>query len=158
MRTKRFPPRDIKPDLKYGSVKVAKLINRSMKSGKKTTAANQVYRAFEIVKEKTKKNPLEVYEEVLEKIKPRIEVRSRRVGGASYQVPMPVRPRRASSLALRWLVVEANKRPNKDHHSFAEKLSAEMLSALKEEGGAINRRNTSHKMAEANKAFAHFRW
>ncbi|MBU0578584.1 30S ribosomal protein S7 [Patescibacteria group bacterium] len=158
MRTKRFPPRDVKPDLKYGSSKVTKLINKVMKSGKKTVAQKQVYQALEIVKEKTKKNPVEVLEQVLDRIRPQIEVRSRRVGGASYQVPMPVIPRRASSLAIRWLVVEANKRPNKEYHSFAQKLAAEILDILNEQGGAINRRNTSHKMADANKAFAHFRW
>lgn len=158
MRTKRFPPRTIKPDLKYDSVKVAQLINRVMKSGKKTVAQKQVYNAFEIVKEKTSRKPLEVYEEILEKIQPQIEVRTRRVGGASYQVPMPVKSRRAYSLALRWLVNEANKRPNKQYHSFAEKLAAEMLDILKNRGGTLNRRDTSHKMADANKAFAHFRW
>lgn len=158
MRTKSFPPREIKPDLKYGSVKVAQLINRVMISGKKTVAQKQVYQAFEIVKEKTKKNPVEIYEQVLDKVQPQIEVRTRRVGGASYQVPMPVKSRRAFSLSLRWLVNEANKRPNREYHSFAEKLAAEMLDVLKEQGGAINRRDTSHKMADANKAFAHFRW
>ena len=158
MRTKRFPPRDIQPDLKYGSVRVSQLINRVMKSGKKSIAQKQVYNAFEIIKEKTKRKPLEVYEEVLDKIQPQIEVRTRRVGGASYQVPMPVRSRRAFSLALRWLVVEANKRSNRDHHSFAEKLAAEILDILNGQGGTINRRDTSHKMADANKAFAHFRW
>ncbi len=158
MRTKSFPPRTIQPDLKYGSVKVSQLINKAMKSGKKTIAQKQVYQAFEIIKEKTKRNPIEVYEDVLRKIQPQIEVRTRRVGGASYQVPMPVRSRRASSLALRWLVLESNKRPNKEYHSFAEKLAAEMLDVLNEQGGTINRRDTSHKMADANKAFAHFRW
>lgn len=158
MRTKRFPPRKVSPDPKYGSVKVTQLINRSMQDGKKTVAATQVYKALEIVKEQTKRNPVEVLEEVLEKIQPQIEVRTRRVGGASYQVPMPVRSRRAYSLALRWLVMEANKRLNRDYHSYAQKLSAEMLDALNEQGGAINRRDTSHKMADANKAFAHFRW
>lgn len=158
MRTKRCPPRDIKPDLKYDSVKVSQLINRVMKSGKKTIAQRQVYNAFEIIKEKTSRKPLEVYEEVLTKIQPQIEVRTRRVGGASYQVPMPVKSRRAYSLALRWLINEANKRPNRDYHSFAEKLAAEMLDVLNGRGGTINRRDTSHKMAEANKAFAHFRW
>ena len=158
MRTKSFPPRTIQPDLKYGSVKVSQLINKAMKSGKKTIAQKQVYQAFEIIKEKTKRNPIEVYEDVLHKIQPQIEVRTRRVGGASYQVPMPVRSRRASSLALRWLVLESNKRPNKEYHSFAEKLAAEMLDVLNEQGGTINRRDTSHKMADANKAFAHFRY
>lgn len=158
MRTKRFPPRDVKPDLRYGSSIVARLINKVMKSGKKTVAQKQVYQALEIIKEKTKKDPVKILEEVLDKIKPQIEVRSRRVGGASYQVPMPVRPRRASSLAIRWLVIEANKRPNKEFHSFAQKLVAEIFDTLDNQSGAINRRNTSHKMADANKAFAHFRW
>ncbi|MBU0576769.1 30S ribosomal protein S7 [Patescibacteria group bacterium] len=158
MRTKSFPSRDVKPDLKYGSIIVTKLINRAMKNGKKTIAQKQVYQTLEIIKEKTKKNPVEVLEEVLEKVRPQIEVRSRRVGGASYQVPAPVRPRRASTLAIRWLVTEANKRPNKEFHSFAQKLTAEIFDALNEHGGAINRRDNSHKMADANKAFAHFRW
>ena len=158
MRTKSFPSRDIKPDLKFNSIKVAKLINRVMKSGKKFVAQKQVYQALEIIKKKTQKNPIKILEEALERIKPQVEVRTRRVGGASYQVPRPVGPRRASSLAIRWLVIEANKRPNKEFHSFAEKLATEILDALNSQGGAINRRNTSHKMAEANKAFAHFRW
>jgi small subunit ribosomal protein S7 len=158
MRTKSFPPRDTQPDLMYGSIKVAKLINRVMKNGKKTIAQKQVYRAFEIIKAQTKKDPVDLFKTALEKIQPQIEVRSRRVGGASYQVPMPVSSRRALSLAIRWLVIEANKRPNKEYRSFAQKLAAEILSALQEQGGALSRKNTSHKMAEANKAFAHFRW
>ncbi|MPN01970.1 30S ribosomal protein S7 [bioreactor metagenome] len=111
-----------------------------------------------MVEEPSKKKALDVLQEALEKIKPQMEVRSRRVGGASYQVPMPVRGRRASSLVVRWLVTEANKRPNKQYHSYAEKLAAEILDALQEQGGAIEKRNTSHRMAEANKAFSHFRW
>src|SRR5690606_15068525 len=99
-----------------------------------------------------------VFEEVMEKIQPRMEVRTRRVGGASYQVPVPVKPRRAFALAVRWLVIEANKRPNREFHTYADKLAAEMLDALNETGGAINRRDTSHRMAEANKAFSHFCW
>lgn len=158
MRTKSFPPRKINPDLKYGSTKVARLINRVMNSGKKSVAEKQVYEALEIIKDKTKKNPVEVLEEVLDKVRPQIEVRSRRVGGASYQVPMPVRSRRALSLSIRWLVTEANKRSNKEFHSFGKKLAAEILDAQNQQGGAINRRDTSHKMADANKAFAHFRW
>jgi len=101
---------------------------------------------------------VEVLEEALEKIKPKMEVRTRRVGGASYQVPMPVRDLRARSLSVRWLINEANKRANKQFHTFAEKLAAEILDALTEQGGAIEKRNTSHRMAEANKAFSHFRW
>lgn len=158
MRTRQFPPRDIQPDPKYGSTKVARLINRVMRDGKKSVALKQIYAAFDIVKEQTKREPITVFDEVLNTVQPQMEVRSRRVGGASYQVPMPVRPRRAFALAVRWLVNEANKRPNKEYHSFAEKLAAEMLDVLNQQGGAINRRDTSHKMAEANKAFSHFRW
>lgn len=158
MRTKKNYHRQNEPDLKHGSILVAKLINRSMRQGKKTVAAKQVYRALDVVTEQIKKQPNEVMEELIEAVAPKIEVRSRRVGGASYQVPTPVRPRRATSLAIRWLVTEANKRPNAKYHTFAEKLAAEMLDALNQEGGAIAKRNTSHRMAEANKAFAHFRW
>lgn len=158
MRAKTFKHREIEPDLKYGSVKVAKLINRAMRSGKKTVAQKQVYQAFDLVKERTDQDPLEFFEAVIEKIQPDLEVRTRRVGGASYQVPTPVKARRALSLAIRWLILEANKRPNRDYHSFAEKLAAEMIDASKGQGGAIARRDTSHRMAKANKAFAHFRW
>lgn len=158
MRTKSFPAREVLPDPKYGSLTVAKLIHRMMKSGKKTIAQKLVYQTFDLIKNQTKKDPKDVFEEALAKIQPQVEVRSRRVGGASYQIPAPVSPRRASSLAIRWLVIEADKRPNKDYHTFAQKLAAEIIDALKEQGGAVNRKNTSHRMAEANKAFAHFRW
>ncbi|MBD3249968.1 MAG: 30S ribosomal protein S7 [Candidatus Pacebacteria bacterium] len=160
MRTKKNYVREIDPDPKHNSVLVAKLINRVMQRGKKSVARKHVYQALEIMLEKSKgkKTADELMEELVEKISPKMEVRSRRVGGASYQVPMPVKPRRAVSLALRWLVIEANKRPNKNHHTFSEKLVAEMQDALKDQGGAIERRNHAHRMAEANKAFAHFRW
>jgi len=158
MRTKKANIRLINKDVKYGSTLVQRLINRSMKDGKKSVAQKQVYGALEIIAEQTKRKALEVLEEAVEKIKPKMEVRSRRVGGASYQVPMPVRDLRARSLSIRWLVNEANKRANKQYHSFAEKLAAEILDALHEQGGAIEKRNTSHRMAEANKAFSHFRW
>ena len=158
MRSKRAPIRVVKPDNKYGSVKVAKLINYVMVDGKKGIATSLVYSALEAVAAQTKKKPLEAFEEVVAMISPDMEVRSRRVGGAAYQVPMPVKPRRAFALALRWLVEEANKRPNKQYHSFEEKLAAEMIDALNNEGGAINRKESSHRTAEANKAFSHFRW
>lgn len=150
--------RSIEPDAKYKSVKVAKLINRVMKQGKKSVAANQVYRALDILKTKTGRDPLEVLDESLLNITPTMEVRSRRVGGAAYQVPTPVRNNRGFSLALRWLVIESNKRPNKEFKSFAEKLVAEILDSLENTGGSVNRKLTAHKMADANKAFAHFRW
>lgn len=158
MRTKKAQVREIEKDAKYGSVLVQSIINRSMKDGKKSVAQKQVYEALALVEKETKHKALEILEEAINKIQPQMEVRSRRVGGASYQVPMPVRGRRANSLSVRWLVTEANKRPNKQYHSCAEKLAAELLDALDEQGGAIEKRNTSHRMAEANKAFSHFRW
>jgi len=158
MRTKKAQVREIEKDNKYGSVLVQNVINRSMKDGKKSVAQKQVYEALILVEKETKHKALEVLEEAITKIQPQMEVRSRRVGGASYQVPMPVRGRRANSLSVRWLVTEANKRPNKQYHSYAEKLAAEMLDALTEQCGAIAKRNASHRMAEANKAFSHFRW
>lgn len=158
MRTKKTPVRQVQPDLKYGSTKVAKLINYAMYDGKKTVAQKQVYAALEHIAAETKRKPVEVFEDVVRAVTPQMEVRSRRVGGAAYQVPMPVSPRRGFALALRWLVQEANKRSSSQYHTFAEKLAAEMLDALQNQGGAIARKQTSHRMAEANKAFAHFRW
>ncbi len=158
MRSKRAPKRQIQPDFKYNSIEVAKLINRSMRNGKKSVAEKQVYRALEIVHQQLKKDELEVLQTALNNIKPKMEVRSRRVGGAAYQVPMPVSPRRQFSLSIRWLVTFANKRPNSAYHTYADKLAAEIIDAYKGEGGAIKKREDTHKMAEANKAFAHFRW
>jgi len=158
MRTKKAKVREVSPDAKYNSVLVARLINRSMKDGKKSVAQKQVYNALEIAAEQTKKKPVEVLEAAVANITPQMEVRSRRVGGASYQVPMPVQARRAASLAVRWLVSESNKRSSKEYHSYAEKLSSEILDALENTGGAIEKKLTSHRMAEANKAFSHFRW
>lgn len=158
MRNKKAPVRTIIPDSKFNSVKVAKLINYAMRSGKKSVAQKQVYVALNQLAEATKKPAIEVFEDVLKSVTPQMEVRSRRVGGASYQVPMPVRSRRGFSLAVRWLVQEANKRSNKQYHTFAEKLLAEMLDALNSSGGAVSKKITTHKMADANKAFAHFRW
>jgi small subunit ribosomal protein S7 len=158
MRAKRAKIREIAPDPRFGSVKVAKLINRSMLNGKKAAAQKQVFAALDLLAQQTKTDALTAFDEVINAITPQMEVRSRRVGGAAYQVPMPVRGRRGFSLALRWLILEANKRPNKQYHSFAEKLVAEMMDALNNQGGAIQRKETSHRMAEANKAFSHFRW
>jgi small subunit ribosomal protein S7 len=158
MRSKRAQIRDIKPDPVYGSTKVSKLINYVMYDGKRTVAEKQVYNALEEVSKVLNKKPLEVFDEVVNTVMPLMEVRSRRVGGAAYQVPMPVRSRRGFSLAIRWIIQEARKRSSKQYHSFAEKLSAEMLDALQNQGGAMQRKATSHRMADANKAFAHFRW
>lgn len=158
MRSKRAQIRETAPDRKYGSVKVSKLINYVMRDGKKSVATTQVYAALEAISKEMGKKPVEAFEAVIANVTPQMEVRSRRVGGAAYQVPMPVRSRRGFALAVRWLVQEANKRSNKQYHSFAEKLTAEMRDSLQEQGGAIARKVNSHKMADANKAFAHFRW
>ncbi len=158
MRTKKNYHRDITPDPVYQSPEVTKLVNRVMVDGKKSVAQKQVYNAFEIVAAKTKQEPLMVFETALENITPKIEVRSRRVGGAAYQVPTPVKGKRAFALAIRWLVLEANKRPNSEFHTFADKLAAEIMDAMNNQGGSIQKKLTMHKMAEANKAFAHFRW
>ena len=158
MRAKRPQIRVIEPDSKYGSEKVAKLINYAMQDGKKNAAQKQVYAALEAVSTELKKDALVVLDDVLATVTPQMEVRSRRVGGAAYQVPVPVKARRGFSLAVRWLVLEANKRSSRQYHTFGEKLAAEMLDILEEQGGSIQRRDTSHRMAEANKAFAHFRW
>lgn len=150
--------RETTPDQKYNSPKVAKLINRTMKDGEKAVAMKQVYLALDVLQKKLNRNPLEAFEDAVRNIAPQMEVRSRRVGGAAYQVPMPVRPARAFSLAIRWLVDEARKRPSSTYHTFGEKLAAEMMDALRNEGGSINKRITMHRLAESNKAFAHFRW
>lgn len=158
MRRSQAKPRKIVPDEVYGSVLVSKLINRSMLDGKKSVAQKQIYTAFAEIEKKTKKNPVSVFEKALANIKPDMEVRSRRVGGAAYQVPVPVRPRRQESLALRWLVEAARSRPNKDYHSYSKKLAAEIIDAANGEGAAVKKRAEVEHMAEANKAFAHFRW
>ncbi len=158
MRTKRAPIREVQPDQRFNSVKVAKFISAVMKDGKKSVAQKQVYSALEALATETKKDAVDAFEDVLNMVSPQMEVRSRRVGGAAYQVPMPVRPRRAFALALRWIIEESRKRSSRQYHTFAEKLTAEMLDALQNTGGSINRKLTAHRMAEANKAFAHFRW
>ncbi len=158
MRAKRAPVRYVLPDAKYNSTRITKFINYVMQDGKKVVAQKIVYNSLDKLATATKKKPLEAFEEAIANITPEMEVRSRRVGGAAYQVPMPVKPARGFSLALRWLVEEANKRPNKQYQSFEEKLVAEMLDAINSTGGAVAHKETVHKAAEANRAFAHFRW
>ncbi|MCY0900035.1 MAG: 30S ribosomal protein S7 [Firmicutes bacterium] len=148
-------PREIEPDSVYHSPLVAKLINKVMVSGKKSLAERIVYRAFDIVAEKTGKDALEVFEAAVKNATPLLEVRPRRVGGATYQVPMEVRPQRRSSLAIRWLVQYARERGER---SMEERLAAELIDASQNTGGAVKRRDETHRMAEANKAFAHYRW
>lgn len=152
------PKRILPPDPIYQSRLVTRLINRVMRDGKKTVAQKHVYKAFEIIKEKTKSNPLAIFTQALENVKPSLEVRPRRVGGAAYQVPMPVKGERRESLAIRWLVLYARQRPSKEYHHFYEKLAAEILDAAQNQGGAVKKKEEVHKIAEANKAFAHLRW
>lgn len=150
--------REVANDVIFGSKLVTKLINRTMKSGKKSVAQKQIYQAFELVREKTQKDPFLVFNQALENVKPQMEVHSRRIGGAAYQVPTPVRGERKEALAIRWLIKAAKARPSSEFPTFAEKLSAEILDASNNTGGAVKKREDAHRMAEANKAFAHFRW
>ena len=147
--------RDVLPDPLYNSKFVTRLINSVMLDGKKGVAQKIVYGAFDIVREKTGKDPLEVFTEVMENIMPVLEVKARRVGGATYQVPMEVRPDRRETLGLRWLTTYARARGEK---TMRERLAAEMLDALNNTGGAVKKREDTHTMAEANRAFAHYRW
>lgn len=158
MRAKTAKIRTNEPDVKYHSTRIAKLINRSMKDGKKSVAQREVYRALERLEKQLNQKAVDIFEEVIRRVTPQMEVRSRRVGGAAYQVPMPVKSRRGLSLAIRWIVEAARSRSNSSYHSYADKLVAEMQDILKNEGGAMAKRDNAHKMAEANRAFAHFRW
>ena len=147
--------RDVLPDPIYNSKVVTKLINNVMLDGKKTVAQTIVYDAFDIIKEKTQKEPLEVFEEALNNVMPVLEVKARRVGGATYQVPLEIRPERRQTLGLRWLVLYARKRKEK---TMSEKLAAEIMDATQGNGGAFKKKEDMHKMAEANKAFAHYKF
>ncbi|MGO0122810.1 30S ribosomal protein S7 [Desulfothermobacter acidiphilus] len=149
------PKREVSPDPVYGSRLVAKLINKVMRDGKKSTAEWICYEAFNLIQQKTGKDPMEVLEKAMANIRPALEVRPRRVGGATYQVPIEVRPERQESLAIRWLVNYARQRPG---HSMVEKLAGEILDAYQGTGGAVKKRDETHRMAEANRAFAHYRW
>ena len=155
MRKRRAVKRDVLPDPIYNSKIVTKLINQIMLDGKRGKAETIVYDAFNMVKEKTKADPNEVFMKALENVKPALEVKARRVGGANYQVPMEVSQDRAQSLALRWLDAAAKNRGGK---SMAERLANEIIDASNSTGGAVKKREDTHRMAEANKAFAHYRW
>jgi len=155
MRKRRAVKRDVLPDPIHNSKLVTKLVNSIMLDGKKGTAQKILYGAFDIVQEKTGENPLEVLEKAMENIKPALEVKSRRVGGANYQVPIEVKANRAQALALRWLTQYARLRGG---HSMADKLANEIIDAANGVGGAVKKREDTHRMAEANKAFAHYRW
>lgn len=149
------PKRDVLPDPLYNSKLVTKLINNIMYDGKKGVAQKIVYDAFDIVKEKTGKEPVEAFNEAMENIMPSLEIKARRVGGATYQVPMEVRPERRQTLGLRWITLYSRNRGEK---TMKERLAGEIMDAINGTGGAVKKREDTHKMAEANKAFAHFRW
>lgn len=155
MRKRRAEKREVLADPIYNSKIVTKLINRVMLDGKKGTAQTILYDAFDLVKEKTGNDPLEVFERAYENIKPQLEIRSRRIGGGNYQVPVEVREERQQALALRWLVQYAKSRNGK---GMAENLADEIIDASNGTGGAVKKREDTHKMAEANKAYAHYRW
>jgi small subunit ribosomal protein S7 len=155
MRKKRAGKNFLKPDPKYNDVLVSKFIDSIMYDGKKSKARYVVYKAFEVIEERTKKNGLEIFKKAINNTQPLIEVRSRRVGGATYQVPTEVRPERRAALAMRWIRTYSRLRNDK---SMALKLAAELLAASNGEGSAVKKKEDTHKMAEANKAFAHYKW
>ena len=155
MRKRRAVKRDVLPDPIYNSKVVTKLINQIMLDGKKGTAEKILYKAFDMIKEKTKEEPMDVYNKALENVKPLLEVKSRRVGGSNVQVPIEVNDDRSQALALRWIVNYAKTRNGR---SMAENLANEIMDAANGVGGAVKKRDDVHKMAEANKAFAHYRW
>lgn len=155
MRKRRAEVRNVLPDPIYNSKVVTKLINRIMLDGKKGTAQKILYDAFDIVNKKTGKDAMEVFNASLENIKPLLEIKSRRIGGSNYQVPVEVKNERQQALALRWLVQYAK---NRNGHNMAENLAAEIIDASQGMGGAVKKREDTHKMAEANKAYAHYRW
>ena len=155
--SRRFsaPKRQIIPDAKYGDQLVAKFVNSLMLGGKRSTAEKCLYGAFSIIEERFKEEPLDVFKKALDAVKPRVEVKSRRVGGATYQVPVEVRSERRNALAMRWLVQYSRARGEK---SMQERLAGELMEASQGRGNAVKKREDTHKMADANKAFAHYRW
>lgn len=158
MRSKKAVKIILDPDPLYGSRLVTRFINKIMKDGKKSIAQALVYEAFEEIKEKTKQNPIEVFEKALSNVSPKMEVKARRVGGASYQVPIEVRGDRKEALAIRWILSGARSKSNKEFHGFGKKLAAELMDAANNAGSAIKKRDDMQKTANANRAFSHFRW
>ena len=155
MRRAGAAKREVLPDPKYGSRLVAKFVNIMMIRGKKSTAENIMYDALTSVEDRSKQEALKMFKTAIENVKPAVEVKSRRVGGSTYQVPVEVRPDRRTSLAMRWVIGAARRRPER---SMADKLTTELLDAANNRGTAVKKREDTHKMAEANKAFAHYRW
>ena len=155
MRRTKPEKRKISGDARYNNELIQGMINRLMKRGKKSVAIRIIYQAFDIIEDRTKRDPVEVFEQAIKNATPVLEVKPRRVGGATYQVPVEVRPARRLSLAMRWLLAAARSRPGK---TMAERLAAELMDASKNTGATIKRREETHRMAEANRAFAHYRW
>jgi small subunit ribosomal protein S7 len=155
MRRTKPEKRIVEPDIKYGNQLIEGLINRLMKKGKKSTARRVVYDSFDLIEAKAKRDPVDVFEQAIRNVSPMLEVKPRRVGGATYQVPVEVAPDRRLSLAMRWLLTAAKARGGK---SMAEKLANELMDAANQTGAAIKKREETHRMAEANRAFAHYRW
>jgi len=154
-RRREVPKRKVLPDPRFGDPLITKFTNNLMRDGKKSIAEGIVYTAFTVIAERTKEDPVAVFHQALENCKPVVEVKSRRVGGSNYQVPVEVRPSRRTALSMRWLIAFARKRSGR---SMAEKLANELIEASHKRGGAVRRREEVHRMAEANKAFAHYRW
>jgi len=151
--------RKVEPDTIYNSVLLAKIINATMKDGKRSAAEKQIYQALDLIKKDfPNESELEVLERAMENIKPKVEVRPRRIGGSVYQIPTPVRGNRQNALGIRWLITAARARSNKQYHSFAQKIVAELSDALSSSGAAVSKRMEVERMAEANRAFAHLRW
>ncbi|MFP3869990.1 MAG: 30S ribosomal protein S7 [Syntrophobacteria bacterium] len=154
-RRREIAKRDILPDPKYGSKLVAKFVNNIMRDGKKSVAECILYDSFDTIAQRTKQDPLEVFKKALDNVKPVIEVKSRRVGGSTYQIPVEVRSTRRVALAIRWIITYAQGRAEK---SMTQKLAGELLDAANNRGAAVKKKEDTHRMAEANKAFAHYRW
>ncbi len=154
-RRREVPKREVIPDPKYGDKVVAKFVCKLMLDGKRSVAEKILYGAFDIIEEKTKEDPLQLFKKAVEGVRPNVEVKSRRVGGATYQVPVEVRPERRSALSMRWLIGYARDRSER---TMRERLAAELMDAASERGGAFKRKEEMHRMADANRAFAHYRW
>ena len=154
-RRHRAEKRQVLPDPKFKDIVITKFMNQIMQDGKKSTAERIVYGAFEIVEEKTRQEPIQIFHDALENVKPAVEVRSRRVGGATYQVPVEVRPERRQALAIRWLVNAARGR---GENTMRERLAGELMDAANNRGSSVKKREDTHRMADANKAFSHYRW
>lgn len=158
MRSKKVPKRVLPQDPIYGSRLVSRFINKVLRDGKKSTASKLVYQALDLIKEQSKQDPVAVFEKAIQNVSPKMEVRPRRIGGASYQIPVEVRGDRKEALAIRWILTGARARSNKEFHTFDKKLAAELMDAANNTGLAIKKKDDVQKIAASNRAFAHFRW